>query len=310
MAKYDLSLNDIDLPLLHREGPANIRIIDNQLLYLYTGYYHEKVSSPYRAYNLLLELCNKIELEGFIPKKLLLIIKKQEPISDISYYLHSIHFKAKEKTHFKHAFFGKLYSMEINTGFYLDLELNVIDDETKPIRFKLNASKFSKEKNLPKEITFSTKEAFLMLAIVCTNYYFEFEEGIINDYLSNKEKSIYYEEYHQFIKDNFKQINNLKIFCYVFLKYLEEEMNVGKLSPIKLLQYGGFYLFITLQKNDDIADFIHSLEELVKQPEKLSLKQKVIYQTFFETIYNIPGNYSGPSFLHLVDYDAFIGERL
>ncbi|MHA1304605.1 MAG: hypothetical protein ACTSPI_12985, partial [Candidatus Heimdallarchaeaceae archaeon] len=157
---------------------------------------------------------------------------------------------------------------------YFNLEI----DETSK-EFPIILHNFSYEdKLLDYKIRLSGKDAFHLLANICTNAHCN---GVLQISKGSIDKLLYREIIRP--KRNFHEYGYTK-FTVDYLKYLLENFRNKELTPSYILQFSGTRLLMYLSKNKQISNFIKQIITELSSLKNLSRSKKIAYYALLKLL--------------------------
>jgi len=279
---------EIFIPLLwHHTEPIAISILNNKLLFCWLNYGSYDSGNSAILYNTLLDLYKHSLLKNQFPQIFRDYFNGKEPISLIN----------------RNCFLG-IYDTQSLT-FYVDLDIEIRKNTNKPIILQ-NIS--LREMSLNEQVKLSFNEAFILLGNLftdlngslfrniaekngfeCLNLFFKYDK------ISNWSK--YYRYYlkqglrkipvQMWRKQSKEHLENEHPWIYIhhfqllFLQYIKNQLETGKLSPFEVLRLSGMETLLTLAPDCQmIIDYINDVLAKFSNYDNLSEIEKLLYFIF------------------------------
>lgn len=258
-----------NLPLFLHRGDFCIYVIDNKLIGFEKNVGED--NTPYRAFNLLLELYENENTSKAIP----------DGFHEIFNYASKI---------------GLDYCILGNMGqnffsYCLDFKME-IDKKKKSITlcdFYLYVSSAQREKLSDLEVHLSDKEAFYILANICViGCYQDF--STVDRYKSEEmfEKLLSDAAYGEKLHNYPTNVLHACKFSIQYVNYIKQQLIEKKIKPEKLLPQSGAFLLALLADIPVVQEFIEKIMNKIANEKTSSTNEKVLYYTLLNLVNKEP----------------------
>ncbi|MHA1186242.1 MAG: hypothetical protein ACTSXA_04625 [Candidatus Heimdallarchaeota archaeon] len=241
-----------------QEQPIEIYVINNKILGAYTGSGSFNNGSSSKAFHLLNKLFNNPHTKKDLPESLGLYFKESKvqdikPASSLYAYLLGWH-----DPHMRSEFLN------------IDIEIQKAQEKSVLLKdFTFN--------NMPMDlqIPLTSREAFILLANICTSKMTDHFYGIVSD------DDFDWNSYR--FSEDFEKELWLKEFVLAYLKFIRKQIVMEKITPLELLRLSGAPVLALLIKGTEVVKkFLFQILVELKKLEELSFNRQIMYFTLLE----------------------------